>query len=148
MAQDISGFGIQVTVVASVTFPNGFTVTEFADDADPFDVPSQQLSESVMTLNGDLLSWTTANIIPATLNVIPQSEDDVNLAILAEANRVGRGKTSARDRITLSGVFPNGDVVVLSEGIITNAPVSDSIASAGRLKSKAYIFAFENKAVA
>lgn len=146
--QDISGFQISVTVVASVTFPAGFTITEFADDADPFDVPSQQLAETVMTLNGDLLSWATANIIPATLNVIPQSEDDDNLAILAEANRVGRGKTSARDVITLTGVYPDGRVVVLNNGIMTNAPVADSVASAGRLKSKPYIFGFENKAVA
>lgn len=144
--QDISGFGIQVTLVASVTFPSGITITEFADDADPVDTPSQQLADMAMTLNGDLLKWSTANIIPLTLNLIPQSPDDVNLAILAEANRVGRGKTSARDVLTATIVYPNGSATVLSNGVITDAMINNSVATAGRVKSKPYIFGFENKA--
>ena len=146
MAQDISGFGIQLRITASVTFPNGFTVTEFADDADPFDVAEQQLSETAMTLNGDLLSWSTANPIPMVVNVIPGSESDTNLAVLAEANRVGKGKTSARDVITAVAIYPNGDTFTATQGRITNAMVANSVASAGRLKSKPYTFAFENKA--
>ncbi len=146
MSQDISGFGIQVTLVASVTFPNGIILTEFADDADPFDNPSIQLADASMTLNGDLLNWSTANPIVSTINLIPQSGDDINLAILAESNRVGKGKTSARDVITLTGVFPNGSIVIFSNGHISDALPSNSVASAGRLKSKPYIFKFENKA--
>lgn len=146
MAQNISGFGIQVTLVASVTFPNGILLTEFADDADPFDIPAQELASTAMTLNGDLLSWTVANPIPATLNMIPQSEDDINLDILAEANRVGLGKSGARDTITLTGVYPNGDTLTLSNGVIVNAMMGVSVASAGRLKSRPYNFMFENKA--
>ena len=144
--QDISGFGISVTLTASSTFPNGIELTEFADDADPFDIPSQQLTETAMTLNGDHLGWSSANPIVVTLNLIPQSEDDVNLAILAEANRVGKGKASARDIITLTGVYPGGTSIILSNGFITDAMVGNSIASAGRLKSKPYNFSFENKA--
>ena len=144
--QDISGFSIQITIVASVTFPAGFTVTEFADDSDPIDTPSQQLAATAMTLNGDLLTWSTANPIPLTLNVIPQSEDDTNLAILAEANRVGQGKASAGDIITLSAVYPRGSATVFSGGAITDAMISNSVANAGRMKSKAYAFMFENKA--
>lgn len=148
MAQDIAGFGLEVTLVASVTFPTGITITEFADDADPFDIPSQQLTDVAMGLNGDLLTWSTANPIPVTINVVPQSEDDINLAVLAEANRVGQGKSTARDIITLTGVYPNGRVITLSNGKITDAMVGDSVASASRLKSKAYAFMFENKAEA
>ncbi len=146
MPQDISGFGISVTLVASVTFPSGIVLTEFADDADPFDNPSIQLADAAMTLNGDLLNWSTANPIVSTINLIPQSGDDINLAILAEANRVGKGKTSARDVITLTGVFPNGSAIIYSNGHISDALPSNSVASAGRLKSKPYIFKFENKA--
>ena len=144
--QDISGFGIQVTLVASVTFPAGFTITQFADDADPIDIPSQQITATAMTLNGDHLGWSTANPIIATLNVIPQSDDDNNLRILAEANRVGRGKASARDAITLTSVYPDGSGIVLSAGFITDAMLGNSVANAGRLKSMAYAFSFENKA--
>ena len=144
--QNIAGFGISVTLVAISTFPNGIQLTEFADDADPFDIPSQQLTETAMTLNGDLLGWSTANPIVVTLNMIPQSEDDINLAILAEANRVGKGKSSARDVITLTGLYPDGTGIILSSGFITDAMVGNSIASAGRFKSKPYNFSFENKA--
>lgn len=144
--QDISGFAIEVTLIASVTYPSGIIITQFADDADPFDSPSQQLADMSMTLNGELLKWSTANIIPLTINLIPQSEDDINLAILAERNRVGRGKSSARDVITVSGIYPDGSAVTLTNGFITDAVINTSVASAGRLKSKPYVFGFENKA--
>lgn len=143
--QDIAGFGLQINLIASVTFPAGIVITQFADDADPFDIPSIQIADKAMGLNGDMVVWGKANPIALTLNVIPQSDDDRNLAILAEANRVGKGKSGARDRITLTGVYPDGRTVTLNEGAIMDAMPGDSVASAGRLKSKAYIFAFENK---
>lgn len=145
MTTDVSGFGAQVQIKASVTFPQGFVVSQFADDADPFDFPSIQVGETAMGLNGDLIAWNKANPLAITLNVIPNSEDDINLGLLLEANRVGKGKTSARDVITIVTVYPNGATLTLSEGVITNGPPGNSIASAGRLKSKAYQFAFENK---
>ena len=143
--QDISGFGIEVSLVASVTFPNGIQLSAFADDADPFDVPSQQITETAMGLNGDLVNWSSANPIPLTLNMIADSDDDTNLDILAEANRVGLGKSSARDVITLNVLYPNGDTITFSNGKMTDAMMANSVASAGRLKSKAYVFAFENR---
>lgn len=145
MANDISGVGLQVQIVASVTFPSGFNVTQFADDADPLDVASIQIADKAMGLNGDLVSWSTANPIPMVLNVIPGSDDDINLAVLAEANRVGRGKTSAKDVITAVITYPDGETQTLTSGIITDAMVANSVASAGRKKSKNYGFSFENK---
>jgi hypothetical protein len=145
MTTDISGFGAEVQIKASETFPSGFTVTQFADDADPFDIPSLQIADKAMGLNGDLITWSKANPILITINVVPGSEDDSNLAILLEANRVGKGKTSARDTITIVAAYPNEGTLTLSEGKITDGMPGNSIASAGRLKSKAYQFAFENK---
>ena len=146
MAYDISGFGVEARIIASITFPNGFEVTEFADDADPISIDSQQVADTAMTLNGDLLSWSTANPIPATVNVIPSSEDDLNLAVLLEANRIGQGKSSARDVITLVITTPDGRALTLTNGKITDGPIFNSVASSGRLNSKAYAFRFENKA--
>lgn len=146
MSNDVSGFGLKVRITASRTFPAGFTVSQFADDADPFDVPSMQVADKAMGLNGDLVSWSKANPIVPTLNVIPGSEDDRNLAVLLEANRVGRGKSGARDTITMTGMYPDGRSVTLSGGIITDGSPANSVASAGRLKSKAYAFAFESVA--
>ena len=141
---NISGFGIQVNLIASNSFPVGFLINEFADDADPFDLPSLQIADSAMGLNGDLISWSKANPIKITLNVIPGSFSDVNLAILFEANRVGRGKIGARDIITLTGIYPNSTFVTLTNGIITDGMPAKSVSSAGRLKSKSYNFSFEN----
>lgn len=143
MANDVSGFGLRVRITASRTFPAGFTVTQFADDADPFDLPSIQVADKAMGLNGDLVTWSKANPILPTINVIPGSEDDRNLAVLLEANRVGRGKTGARDVITMTGTYPDGRSITLSAGVITDGMPGNSVASAGRLKSKSYAFAFE-----
>lgn len=145
MAQDIAGFGLRVTVIALPRFPVGFTLTEFADDADPFDIPAIQIQDTAMTLNGDLISWATPVPINLTLNVIPGSEDDDNLAALFEANRVGLGKISTSDLITMTGTYPNGDFITLINGRIVNGMPGNSVSSAGRLKSKNYEFQFENK---
>ena len=148
MAYDISGFGIEARIIASTTFPDGFSVTEFADDADPIDFPSQQIADKAMTLNGDLVTWSTANPIPLTMNVIPGSEDDLNLGILLEANRVGQGKTSARDVITFTSTTPGpeGRTVTFTNGRITDGMIADGVAGSGRFKTKTYLFSFENKA--
>jgi len=141
--QDISAFGIRVRVVASNTYPAGFTVTQFADDADSMTVEPQQIAETAMGVNGDLVSWSPANPLPLVINVIPNGEDDRNLQVLLEANRVGRGKNSARDIITVTAVYPDGAISTWSNGKLTMGRVGNSIASAGRLQSKPYTFSFE-----
>jgi hypothetical protein len=142
---DISGFGALVNIKASNTFPQGFVVSQFADDADPFDIPSVQIADTAMGLNGDLISWSRANPIKITINLVPGSEDDRNMAILFEANRVGKGKQGARDEITVVAVYPNEGTLTLTAGVITDGPPGGSIGSSGRLKTNAYMFSFENK---
>lgn len=144
MTQDISGFGTRIVIQASNTFPSGFSVTQSADDADPIDIPSIQLADKAMTLNGTLVTWSKANPIPATLNVIPGSDDDRNLQVLASANRAAAGRRPARDVITMTVVYPDGQTTRLMRGKITDAPPAKSIASAGRMKTNAYVFAFED----
>jgi hypothetical protein len=148
MSNDISGFGLSVNIIADSTFPAGLLVTQFADDADPFDTPAIALADKAMGLNGDLVVWSKATPIEITVNVIPGSDDDQNLAILAEANRVGAGKVSAQDNITATAIYPDGSMLTLTNGRILMAPVGSSVASAGRLKTKAYQFTFENRAAA
>lgn len=144
MSNDISVFGLKVQVVASETFPSGISITQFADDADPFDSPSIQIRDKAMGVNGDLISWSKANPIPLTLNVVPNSDDDKNLAVLFEANRVGKGKLGARDVVSITVIYPDGKTASFTQGIITDGMPANSAQSAGRLKSKAYAFAFEN----
>lgn len=142
--QDISGFGLQVRVVASETFPEGFTITQFADDGDPFDFPSMQIKDKAMGVNGDLITWSKANPIEITVNTIPNGEDDANLGVLLEANRVAKGKKVVRDVVTMTAIYPDGKSVTLSNGVITDGMPANAVASAGRLKTKAYKFVFEN----
>jgi hypothetical protein len=144
MANDISGFGLQVQLRASVTFPSGVTLTQFADDADPLDMQAIQIADKAMGLNGDLITWGKATALPMVLNVIPGSEDDRNLAVLFNANRVGKGKTPSRDVITATVMYPDGKQRTLSAGKMTDGMVGNSVASSGRMKTKAYTFAFEN----
>lgn len=142
--QDISGFGISLNIVATNTFPNGFDVTEFADDADPFDSPDLKVGDQKMGLNGTLVTWSVASPIVLKVAVVPQSTDDQNLAILLDANRVAKGKTSAQDACTLTATYPAGPRKTLGPGKITDGPVLSSVAAVGRLKSKVYTFTFEN----
>lgn len=147
MTTDISGTGLSILVQASNTFPAGFTVTQFADDADPFDLPALEIAATAMNVNGELVTWSSPQPIIPTLNVIPGSEDDNNLSILFEANRAAGGKTVARDLITMVAVYPDGSTVTVSNGKMTSGFPGKSIASAGRMKSKAYTFAFQDIAV-
>jgi len=144
--QDVSAFGTRLRLVASVTFPAGFDITQAADDADLLDLPSTKVAETAMGVNGDLVTWSKANPLNVTIAVIPQSEDDRNLAILLNANRAGRGKYPARDVITLTAIYPNGSTITLSGGKITDGMPGQSVASAGRMKSKTYAFSFEGQA--
>jgi len=144
--QDISAFGIRVRLIASVTFPVGIDVTQFADDGDSLDLPTQQIADKAMGVNGDLITWSKANPLNATLNIIPGSEDDRNLSVLLEANRVARGKRSARDVITMTVIYPDGSTQTWSPGRITDGTPGKALASSGRIKTKPYSFTFENLA--
>lgn len=142
---DISGLGTAVRIAASNTFPIGFEVTQFADDSDPIDFPSLQIGDDAMGLNGDRVSWTPANPIRATLNIIAGSDDDQNLTLLFEANRAGRNKVSAKDVLTMIVSYPDGQIATFIKGSCIEFMPAKSIASESRLKSKAYIFSFENQ---
>jgi len=145
MAEDIAGFGTSVRILASNTFPVGIEVTEFADDADPLDIPSLIITASAMGLNGTKVNWTQANVILMTLNVIANSEDDRNLSLLFEANRAGRGKVSQKDVVTSMISYPDASLETLTGGSCDEFMPGKSISSEGRFKSKAYIFSFENR---
>lgn len=142
--QDISATGFTLVLKASQTFPNGFTITEVADDADPFDIPAVEIASTAMNVNGDLVTWSSPQPMNATVNVIPASEADKNLSILWDANRAARGKRHARDVITLVASYPDGSTKTFSEGKMTSGMPGGSVASGGRIKSNAYVFAFQD----
>lgn len=142
--QDVSASGFTLVLRASETFPNGFTITEVADDADPFDIPAVEIASTAMNVNGDLVTWSSPTPMTPTINVIPGSESDKNLSILWDANRAARGKRRARDTITLVASYPDGSTKTFSEGKMTSGMPGGSVASGGRIKTNAYVFAFQD----
>lgn len=145
MTQVISGQGSKIQVLTTITFPAGFTITQFADDVDAYDVPSVDISDNASGANGDLIVWSKAIGLSVVLGVIAKSDSDQLLAILFEANRAAAGKTSANDVVTMVHQYPDGHQTTYINGIIKSGPPSRSMASTSRYKSHAYGFVFENK---
>lgn len=144
MSMNVSAFGLRVQVVASVTFPNGFTVTQFPDDADAIDMPETTVGEAGMGPNGDLIQWQRPNPLPFSMNVIPGSDDDQNLTTLFDANRVGKGKVGARDAITITVMYPDGRQATLAQAMCQTAVLVRGVAANGRAKTKNFKFLAEN----
>lgn len=143
--EDISGIGITVTIIASKTFPTGFTISQFADDADPLDLPDVELVSEGMNVNGELVTWSTPKPLTVDFNMIPNTEDVRNLDILFDANRAAYKKVAVRDIVTIVVNYPDGTKKVLNNGRPKTYAPAPSIASAGRYKSRHYNFVFENK---
>ena len=145
MIQDVSGFGSQINLVASETFPQGIPITTFASDTDPFDAESIEIAGHQMGLNGDLIVYAQAKGLPFRIAVIPGSTSDVNLQILADANRVGPGKPSVGDVIQLTVLLPDGAGTQYYNGRLLTAPFGKSVAGSGQIKTRSYSFIFESK---
>lgn len=145
--QDISGTGISIFIKAEPTLPLGFTLSLFADDADPIDLPSLEIASAAMNINGELVTWSSPQPINPTINVLAGSVDDENLSSIMEANRAANGRVIARDVITMVVNYPDGSTVTLSNGKMTSGFPGKSVASAGRMKSKAYSFMFQDLAL-
>jgi hypothetical protein len=144
MSSIISGFGTQITLVCSVSFPLGLNISEWADDADPIDSPSVQIGDAAMANDGVLLGWSKGVPIPLVLSVRPTGEDDKNLTILADNNRVAQGRKPVNDEIIATIVYPSGNTVTLIRGKILDAIMVDPFSSAGRIKTKTYGFKFQD----
>lgn len=141
---DISASGVSILVASTVLFPAGFVVTQFADDADPFDIPEIEIATEAMNVNGEIVTWTTPKPINIMMNIIPGSDDDRNLALLFAANRAGYGKSIIPETVTITASYPDGEVLALTDGRMKSGKPGKSIASSGRMKSNPYGFVFQN----
>lgn len=141
---NVSATGIKMRLVASLTFPAGFDITQFADDGDPLNSENLTIAETAAALNGDLVAWGKPNVIPLTVAVLPDTDEDRNLSILWNVNRIGKNKVAVQDVITLVVTYPNGDQKILSNGVMISGPALNSGTAEGRLKTKEYEFSFES----
>ena len=145
MAHDISFFGTQVSLTASFTFPNGISISQFADDGDPLNITEMKIGDAAMSVNGTLVAWRKPAVIMIDMNIIPNSEDDKNLQILFDNNRLSKNHSSSNDVLTITCAFPDGTTATYTGGIMLQGLAGNSGASSGRFKSKKYQFAFEDK---
>jgi len=97
MAQNISGFGLRVQIVAKSTFPAGVTITQWADDADWLDLPSMQIADKAMGGNGDLLVWSKAN--PIVLNLSNNSVLSSGASQVGYYDPVTAASTNVKDNL-------------------------------------------------
>lgn len=142
-----TGYGLAAHVVASNTFPNGFTVTAFPDDRDPLEAPPLQVNDTGVGLNGHLVYWGRASAVEVALSVLTNSDDDLNLEALEDANRVALNKPGAQDIICIVIDYPNGQKRTLRDGVMVTGPVLPGIQQSGRYETRTYRFRFENLAV-
>ena len=142
MIHDISAVGTKLQIVATKTFPTGFTVSHFSDDNDPFDSPNLAIADTGVDLRGDMVKWATLNLVDFTVSVVPGSEEDENLSRLWQANRCYPDHVPVDDRITITKTLPTGKQTVFKDGIIIEGPADVSGTSEGRLKTNTYAFRF------
>ncbi len=142
---NISALGTQVKVIASKSFPIGFDVADYADDVDGLVFDAQDIANTAMTLNGNLLVWNKATPIPISISVVPGGSDDQNLGVIFVFIRVAVGTMSVKDLITFVIPFPDGRIVTVSGGTMISGQSASSVSSDGRFKTKTYTFQFESK---
>lgn len=142
--QDVTAFGLDITITADKTLPMGVTISEFAEDADPINVTEVTMGESEMGVNGDLILTRRARPIEFTLPVIPGTAGSEALHTLWEANRLAKNKNAVRDIITAVINYPNGNTVTLTDGAIVSGPPITGVSSAGRLMTENFGFVFAN----
>jgi len=140
----ISGAGIKIQLIASVTFPFGIDITQLADDTDPFSFVDMTIGEGAIGVNGDPVFWSRAALVPFQLSIVPNSDNDKDLQVIFDSNRVGQGKLSVDDEIFITGIYPSGEKISLLNGKMFTGSAAQSVQSTGRMKSKTYTFAFGN----
>lgn len=139
---NISGFGTGVYVVALETFPQGFALSQFADDEDPISAENLDAIGYEMMYDGSLFAFDKASPIIVDVAVIPGSEDDANLKVLLQTKKGGQNLLPIGDVTSMVINYPGNGFVTLSNGTIVNGPIVDSIQASGRKKSNVYRFAF------
>lgn len=143
---NISGFGLKATVVALQTFPMGFTLSQFADEADPIAFERMEPVGFEMLFDGELFAFDKSAPVIVHVSVLPQTEDDINLKMLLASKKGGVKWATFSDITTMVVTYPDGGKVVLSNGTITAGPPGDTVKQTGRKGCNTYSFAFGTSA--
>jgi hypothetical protein len=139
---DVSGFGSSVTVIATGSFPQGFQITEFADDKNPIEAKEIEPTGFEMLYDGSLFAFDKAAAVLVDVSVVAGSEDDINCKILLQARKGSPKIIPLPDVTSIVIANPNNGTVTLSGGTIISGPLVDTVLPSGRKQGNTYSFAF------
>lgn len=152
---DVSAAGSKV----SVKFGSGdsWAITEFYDEANPFETDEIQVADNAVSLNGQAIFWRKPNLYQVTLNVIPGSNDDVFLSKHLASAHISPGHVTDVKELecTLSIYIPyinasgtqetaGTQVYTYCNGRLISGNSGPSTNAEGKMSSKQYVFAFES----
>lgn len=143
--QDVSSVGISLRLVASITFPNGILLTAYPEDGDIGASGDVEIAGNASGVNGDLITWKTVSGINVNVPIIPNTEDEINLDILYNANRAAKNRRPAKDIIQIVAINPvTGLTKTYKNGVIKTGLPGYQYGGDGRIKNKVYGFVFED----
>jgi hypothetical protein len=65
---DISAFGTGITVIATTSFPVGFSISSFADDEDPLNVENTEVSGYEKLYDGSIFTYDKTSPLATTIS--------------------------------------------------------------------------------
>jgi hypothetical protein len=139
---DVSGFGTTVSILATQTFPIGFTASNFADDKDPLKIEEIEPTGYEFLIDGSLFLFDKSAAIKVQLSVVAGSADDINLKIMLQARKGTSSIINLPDVTTMTIAYGNGGAVAFTNGSIISGPLADSITQAARKAGNTYTFVF------
>lgn len=139
---DISGFGTGITVIATTSFPTGFTLTQFADDEDPLNVENTEVSGYEKLYDGSIFTYDKTSPLLLSVGLIPNTEDDINMKILMQMRKSSVHLLPLPDTTSMVICYPDGGKVAMSQGTVLSGPLADSLTTQGRRKGNVYHFVF------
>lgn len=144
MTQRVGSTGLLIILTVPVLFPTGLELTEFANDADPLDFGEIQIGASAMNINGLKASWSTPAVVPMSISLTPGTEDDINMSLLFDTNRIGINKIITGADITAVVYYPDGISRRCTGGSVASYTPARSSTESGFFKSRTYSFEFES----
>ena len=141
---EISFNGGYMMLFAVPTYPTGVKIATFDAGQDPLDFGNVDIATAEMGVNGDMVAYRTPYSISITFNLIPFCAEDKILENIVNADRIQKGKNSAKNNIEMMVNYGNGRVITLTDGTFTNVPLGFGGSSDGRTATRSYTIVFRN----
>lgn len=139
---DVSAFGTGIMVLSTASFPQGFSLSQFADDEDPLNVEQVEVSGFEKLYDGSIFIFDKTSPILLSVAVMPNSDDDINLKILMQMRKSSPSLLPLPDTTSMVITYPDGGRVILTNGGLISGALADSITTQGRKKGNVYHFVF------